>query len=92
MVKLKRDVTGYTPFGMLIHDLCLKQSMSFHKLAEASGMKSNASILRACRGETVPQRANILAWCAALHTTPEERASLLHAFHYATPEEEQPAD
>jgi hypothetical protein len=61
--------------------------MSFHQLAAASGTKSHASILRACRGETVPQRENILAWSAALHTTPEQRASLLHAFHYATPEE-----
>ncbi len=89
MAKLKRETTGYTPFGMLINDLCLQQSMSFHKLAAASGMKSHASILRACRGETVPQRENILAWSAALNANSEQRAFLLHAFHYATPEEVQ---
>lgn len=88
MAKLQRDTTGYTPFGLLIHDLCLQRSMSFHKLAADSGMKSHASILRACRGKSVPQRENILAWCNVLNTTHEQRTFLLHAFHYSTPEEE----
>jgi hypothetical protein len=62
--------------------------MSFHKLATDSGMKSHASILRACRGKSVPHRENILAWCDALQVLPEQRTFLLHAFHYSTPEEE----
>ena len=88
MAKTKRDTSTYTAFGRLIHELCLQQSLSFHKLAAASGTKSHASILKACTGKSVPQRETVLAWASALQATPEQRRFLLHQFHYSAPEEE----
>jgi len=82
MAKMKRDISEYTPFGLKIDELCLKHSMSFHQLAAASGMKSHASIIRACQGKSTPQRENILKWCDVLHASDDECAVLLRAFHY----------
>ena len=91
MAKLKRDTSDYTAFGHLLDELCIQRGMSFRQLAVKSGMseKSHMSIIRACRGTSVPQRENVLAWSAALEATAEQRAKLLHYFHYAAPEEEE---
>ena len=89
MAKLQRDTSAYTAFGQLIHKLCLQRSMSFRGLAAASGTKSHASILNACQGKSVPQRETVLAWASSLQATPEQRAFLLHQFHYTAPEDEE---
>jgi transcriptional regulator with XRE-family HTH domain len=88
MAKLKRDTTGYTPFGLLLDELCKKKKMSFRKLAVESGMslESHTTITRACRGESTPKRENILAWSRVLDATADERKSLLKAFHYTDDE------
>lgn len=82
MAKMKRDTGEYTAFGLKIDELCLKRSMSFHQVAAASGMKSHASIVRACQGKSTPLRENILKWCDVLQASADERIALLQAFHY----------
>jgi transcriptional regulator with XRE-family HTH domain len=85
----KPETDQFTPFGHLVHELCLTRKISFQRLAHDSGMKSHASLSRACRGETTPQRKNILAWCEVLEATSEQRKFLLHQFRYMAPEEEE---
>ncbi len=91
MARLHRDTSDYTEFGKKLDQLCKERGVSFHQLAIASGMSRNshATIIRACRGRSVPRRESILAWCNTLQATPEQRAFLLHFFHYTTPEEER---
>ncbi|HEY1351172.1 MAG TPA: hypothetical protein VGF67_16250 [Ktedonobacteraceae bacterium] len=84
MAKKRHDTSLYTPFGLLLDELLAKKSMSFRRLAIESGMSatSQMSIIRACRGESVPQRGHILAWARVLEATPEQRKRLLDAFDY----------
>jgi transcriptional regulator with XRE-family HTH domain len=91
MAKVERDISEYTAFGKLLDELCRKHSMSFRRLAENSGMSVNSAmtIVRACKGLSIPKRASILAWCRVLDATPEQQAKLLHYHHYSTPEEEE---
>ena len=90
MARLTRDTVDYNEFGKKLDQLCKERKFSFHQLAIASGMSSNshATIIRACRGKSVPRRESILAWCNVLEATAEQRTFLLHFFHYTTPEEE----
>lgn len=91
MAKVERNISEYTAFGRLLDELCRKHNMSFRHLAEASGMSVNSAmtIVRACKGVSIPKRASIIAWCRVLDATPEQRADLLHYHHYSTPEEEE---
>ena len=87
MANLHRNVEAYTAFGRLLDELCLRKGISFNRLASQAGMKSHASIIRACQGKSTPTRAHLLSWCEILECSPEQRAQLLHIFQYATPEE-----
>ncbi len=87
MAKLKRNVAGYTVFGLLLDALCREKGYSLHRLARESGTGSHSSLVRACQGKSQPSRDLVLSWCNALQCTAEQRAALMHAIGYATPEE-----
>lgn len=89
MVKTQHDTSRFTSFGLLLDKLLQNKQMSYRQLAIASGMsaKSAMTIIRACRGESTPERENIFKWCAVLEATPEQRRALLHAFHYTEDEQ-----
>ena len=90
MVKTQHDTSKYTSFGLLLDELLLKKKMSYRQLAIASGMSATSAmtIIRACRGESVPEWGNILKWCEVLEATSDQRRVLLLAFHYTEEEQE----
>lgn len=84
MAKTQHDTRLYTSFGLLLNELLAQKRMSFRRLALESGMSgtSQMSIIRACRGESVPTREHVLAWAKILEATPAQRNRLLEAFGY----------
>lgn len=91
MVKTQHDTSHFTSFGLLLDELLQTKSMSYRQLAKASGMseKSAMTIIRACRGKSTPERENIIKWCEVLGATPEQRHTLLQAFHYIDDEQDR---
>lgn len=84
MVKTQHDTSKYSSFGILLDKLLAQKKMSFRQLAITSGMSASSqmSIIRACRGESIPKREHVLAWAEILDTTNEQRKALLDAFGY----------
>ncbi|GCE32159.1 hypothetical protein KDA_76430 [Dictyobacter alpinus] len=84
MANTQHDTSKYTDFGRLLDALLTKKKMSYRQLAIRSGMSPNSqmSIIRACRGESTPERRHVLAWATILEATPDQRKALLATFHY----------